>query len=545
MSDLSIGRTRRERAWLWRWIAFATVLTIAPNVVAVALAPTGTAFLGSLLNTDDTAQFLAAMRQGAEGKWLYRNPFTSEDSLPVVMYPLYIVWGKLTGWLGRPLLAYHGLRLLGMLLLLAVLERLARALLTGRAHKPLYQTAFLLAAFSSGLSWLAAFLPQDISTRYMADLTLMELTTFQTYYVVPNFAWGLMFQLLTFLCYLRAVEAGTQGRAFSLWALAGGMACLALGLIFPFALVIVYAVLGVTALFAVVTRQEGAKVALWSAVLILAPPAALVAYYARVFLFDPMWSATHMVGNIIGSPPVLASLAGYGLVWALAVAGAAWALRDGRWRDRRLSFALVWAAVNGLLIYAPVPFQGRFGLGLHTALSMLAAPGLAWLVRRLPPARANRRRNIVLILTVPSTMLIVLAGPYMAIAQGTFPFYLPREELQAVDWLAQNVGEQDAVLASYAIGNVVPTRAPCRVFVGHQFGTYRLDAKLRMVDAFFAVETPDLDRQALLRDYELTFVYYGSIERGKGGFDPAGAPYLERVYRENEVDIYRVRSDAP
>jgi hypothetical protein len=201
--------------------------------------------------------------------------------------------------------------------------------------------------------------------------------------------------------------------------------------------------------------------------------------------------------------------------------------------------------VNGLLIYAPVPFQRRFGLGLHTALSMLAALGLAWLVRRLPPARANRRRNIVLILTVPSTMLIVLVGPYMAITQGTFPFYLPQEDLRAVDWLAQNVGERDAVLASYAIGNVIPTRAPCRVFVGHQFGTYRLDAKLRMVDAFFAVETPDLDRQALLRDYELTFVYYGSIERGEGGFDPDGAPYLERVYRENEVGIYRVRSDAP
>jgi hypothetical protein len=323
------------------------------------------------------------------------------------------------------------------------------------------------------------------------------------------------------------------------------MACLALGLVFPFALVIVYAVLGAVVLVNVLTRQEGVGAAWWSAVLILALPAVLVAYYARVFLFDPMWSATHNVGNVTGSPPLLASLAGYGLVLALAVAGAAWALREGRRRDRRLSFALVWAAVNGLLIYAPVPFQRRFGLGLHTALSVLAALGLAWLVRRLPPARANRRRNIVLILTVPSTILIVLVGPYMAITQGTFPFYLPREELQAVAWLAQNAGERDAVLASYAIGNVIPTHAPGRVFVGHQFGTYRLDEKLEMVDAFFAAETSDLDRQALLCNYGLTFVYYGGIERDKGGFDPAGAPYLERVYRENGVDIYRVRSNAP
>jgi len=117
---------QRERRWLWRWVAFISILTLVPYVVAMAFAPPGMVFLGSLLNTDDTAQFLAAMRQGAEGNWIYRNQFTPEDTRPLVMYPMYMLWGKLTGWMGNPVLAYHVLRLGGAISLLVIIQRLAR-----------------------------------------------------------------------------------------------------------------------------------------------------------------------------------------------------------------------------------------------------------------------------------------------------------------------------------------------------------------------------------------------------------------------------------
>ena len=50
-----------------------------------------------------------------------------------------------------------------------------------------------------------AFLPQELGTRFMADLALVEMSTFQTLLVVPHFAWGVALELLTFYCFLRAV----------------------------------------------------------------------------------------------------------------------------------------------------------------------------------------------------------------------------------------------------------------------------------------------------------------------------------------------------
>jgi hypothetical protein len=203
----------------------------------------------------------------------------------------------------------------------------------------------------------------------------------------------------------------------------------------------------------------------------------------------------------------------------------------------------MWAVVNGVLLYLPVAFQGRFAAGWHVVLSMLAALGIGWMVHRLPRRRAQRIRNVLVILTVPSTLLALLAGPYMAISQGDYPFYLPRTELEAVEWLATQVDERDVVLASYSLGNFIPTRASCRVLVGHQFSSYALEPKLALLHRFFSAATEDSERRAILSEYGVTTVYYGSFEQRLGDFEPGQAFYLKEAYREDGVAIYAVDSE--
>lgn len=541
---MSQGSRERKRRWLWLWIAAILTVNLVPYAGVAAMAPPGKVFLGSLLNTDDTAQFLAAMRQGSQGRWLYRNPFTPEDTSPVLMYPLYIAWGRMTGWTGLDrVVALHLLRLIGVTLLSVVIAHLAQALLGHGLRADLWRTAFLVVVFSSGLGWLAAFLPQEIGTRLMADLSLIEMSTFQSMYVVPHFAWGLMLQLLTVFCLLRAVECSKEPRVSWRWALGGGLACIGMGMVYPFALVVVCAVVGGAALLALVTRREGARAALWTALTILAFAAPLVAYYAFVFGADPLWHATHVAGNTTGSPSLLSTILGYGLVLVMAVFGAVWLVRRRLWREHGAGLLLVWVVIQGLLPYAPVPFQGRFAAGWHAALSLLAAVGIEWLSSRFRPSTAQRSRNIATILTIPSTLLILLAGPYMAITQGTYPFFLPREELRAVDWVAEHAVERDVAMASYAIGNTIPTRAPGRVVAGHQFGTYQLDEKLASIERFYGAEASDAERLGILRRYGVTLVYHGRIERRIGAFDPTQADYLEAVYDEAGIVVYAVDLD--
>jgi hypothetical protein len=313
-----------------------------------------------------------------------------------------------------------------------------------------------------------------------------------------------------------------------------------MGLTYPFALVVVYAVLGGSAVLALVTRRSWANAALWSGVSIVAATAPLVVYYVMVFWSDPLWHSTHVIGNKTGAPPLLSAAFGYGLVLVYAVAGVARILRGRRWQSRGPWNLVVWVAIHGILPYAPVSFQGRFAAGWHVALVLLGSWGIEWLRGRFAPDHAQRVRNIAVILTIPSTLLILMAGPYMAVIQGTYPFYLPWDELRAMDWLSERVDRRDVVLASYPIGNTIPTRVSCRVLVGHQFESYDLNAKLDAVKSFFGANTSDAEREATLREYGVTWVYYGHIERDMGGFDPSRARYLTRMYDAGGVAIYAI-----
>ena len=530
-----------ERRWLYCWVAAAVLVTIVPYAAAALLAPPGHVYLGSLLNADDTAQFLAAMRQGAEGKWLYRNPFTAEETQPVLMYPLYVVTGKAAAWLGlAPILAYHLLRVVGAVLLLLVAGELAHLVLrdTGRARA--WRAAFLLVAFSGGLGWLAVALPGGAGRGLAPDLAMVEMTTFQSYYVVPHYSWGLAAQLLTLLCVLRAMEQPVKGRAFWGWSLGGGVACLAMGLAYPFALVVVYGVLGATVALALVSGQGRARAVLWSGAPAVGMTLPLAAYYGAVFYLDPAWHATHVTASRIGTPGGAGLLAGYGLVLGLAVVGAVWAVRSGRWRADGVGLLLSWGTAQLALAQLPVSFQGRLLLGEHAALCMLAALGLEAVTARVQGRQRERVRHLALMVTVPSTMFALLAGPVVALTQAGPPFYLAEEEREAIDWLAERATEQDVVLSSYGTGNAIPARARCRVYMGHQFSTYRLEEKHGQARRFFGAQTPEAERMGLLRESGVTWVYYGPREREMGGLNPAGAGYLEEVYAAGGVSVYAV-----
>src|SRR5579883_2835245 len=77
----------------------ALLLAALPYLVGFLAAPRGAVFLGALNNLGDMGQYLAALRQGAEGHLLYVNQYTSLRVPPVLIYPLYTA----AGWLLSPL----------------------------------------------------------------------------------------------------------------------------------------------------------------------------------------------------------------------------------------------------------------------------------------------------------------------------------------------------------------------------------------------------------------------------------------------------------
>ncbi len=60
---------------------------------------------------------------------------------------------------------------------------------------------------------------------------------------------------------------------------------------------------------------------------------------------------------------------------------------------------------------------------------------------------------------------------------------------------------------------------------------------------FFDPDTPDEERRATLKDYRVSYVLYGTEERGIGSVDFGGLPYLEMVFDSDQAAVYRVHTD--
>jgi hypothetical protein len=216
----------------------------------------------------------------------------------------------------------------------------------------------------------------------------------------------------------------------------------------------------------------------------------------------------------------------------------------------------VWVAAVALLLYAPIGAQRRFVEGVQVPLAILATWGLYeaalprlkqahWfqaLARRPKYSAAGLERlcvaALILLLAVPNLYLYVSALTSLGVDR-IYPIFRPRAETEAMEWLAREAKADDLVLSAYLTGSYLPYRAGTRVFIGQRYETVDFQSKQRAVEAFFSTMS-DAERVAFLRGKGISLVFYGRAERDLGAFDPAAAPFLRRVYANQEAQIFEV-----
>ncbi|MCX7841040.1 MAG: hypothetical protein N2559_16515, partial [Anaerolineae bacterium] len=336
-------------------------------------------------------------------------------------------------------------------------------------------------------------------------------------------------------------------------ALGAGVGNLLIGIVYPFLMYLMIAVTGVYFVFLMWQRRK----ILWRALIGLgiafAIPAPLFVYYQIVLVTNPVFRQWNTQATTLSPHPIHFVLTYTPL---LVFAVLTWRLDPTR--RRALVFLWIWVIVVALLLYAPITQQRRFVEGVQVPLAILAAVGLCEVV--LP--RLTRTRVFVALSQRPDysmaglqclTIVFIIAlasiaSLYIWISSVVllgfvqpYPLFRPTLELQAMDWLRANTNSNDAVLSSYWTGSFIPARAGNRVFVGHLYETIHFDEKRAATEKFFDAATDDVSRLTLLRDYGIAYVFWGRAERDLGAFDPERAPYLERVFANEEARIYRVR----
>jgi hypothetical protein len=94
----------KEIRWVLLWSILIVGLTCLPYLYACRVTPDDMQFTGLLSNPIDGNSYLAKMRQGARGSWLFHLPYTSEDHEGAFVYTYYPFLGRLSALLGLPLI---------------------------------------------------------------------------------------------------------------------------------------------------------------------------------------------------------------------------------------------------------------------------------------------------------------------------------------------------------------------------------------------------------------------------------------------------------
>ncbi|MCS7260856.1 MAG: hypothetical protein NZ765_08765 [Anaerolineae bacterium] len=546
-------------AWEWTLaagIALAVLLvTGLPYLVGWATSTPERIFTGFIIDVEDFYSHLAKMQLGYRGEWQYRILFTSEPHSGAYLNTFYIALGYVARLLYADLvLVYHAARLVGGLIFLLTAYFFITFFLVRTSERLL---AFTLICWSSGLGWLALLLTGSYKVGGITpvDFWLIEMYGYFTVMLFPHTCIALAGLLLAFALALRYMEAPRWPYLLGA-ALATGVLSSIHAFMIP---VVALTLMGYWA------YQFARGSASWShlpglcAIWLTALPG--VVYQYLVLAHNPIF-AGWQAQNLTLSPPPWHYALGYGIVLGLALPGGWWALRQ----PRRWPLLVVWLLVVAPLLYAPsiFPIQRRVIEGSGVALCLLAVPGLTHYVLRSSERAWQRVRGwvgcdaadrtvcpsptrwlsvLLVALTLPSTVLVITSAG-LAAAAGHPDTVVSRAELAVVEWLAEHSQPEDVVLASYELSGFIAARSGRRVFMGHWTETINLPHK-RAAAARFYSSADDTERQDLLRNYGIQYVVHGPRERAMGDFDPARVPYLQLVFRFQDVNIYRVMFGRP
>ncbi|MBM3120636.1 MAG: hypothetical protein FJZ97_00440 [Chloroflexi bacterium] len=525
--------SRGSLLWCLALGAVLALVTTLPFLFAFERQGADLRFSGSLLAVEDGNSYVAKMRGGAEGEWLFRSPFTAVPQAGIPAFLFYILLGKLAQGPGlhvQLVALLHAARVLGIFLVVGATYRFASRFL---AEERWRRWATIVSVAGGGLGWLVVAAGRtDLLGTQPLELYSPETFGFLATLTFPHLLLARALLLLGLDAYLDAGRDSRAAARASSW-----LALLVLTQ--PLSLGAAGAAVGMHQLLGIarrVTRREGRPVE-WGhvrpALVALALPGALAAGYALLLRTDP-FVRTWASQNILLSPHPIHYALAYGILMPAAVL-AAWRAPADRSSDRLLLAG--WVAVLPLLAYAPTVIQRRLPEGGWVALAILAALGLSQL--GIAPSRRWRLGLAVAVVSLISSALL-LAGAFLAATSGASPVYRSAGEVAAFEWLDAQSGDQRVVLAAYETGNALPAWADVRVIIGHGPESAGLTTRRPRVEAFYRGSGGGVEAAGLLLEFGVDYVFAGPAERALG-FDENRVPgTFVPVYTQGGYTIYGV-----
>jgi hypothetical protein len=473
--------------------ALLSLVTALPHVLAWAVPPPGTTFVGTFHWIDDVYNYLSFVQQAEDGHVLLRNKLTPEDrSAHLVSFEWWLV-GRLSALLGRrPLLAYRFLAIAASLVLLFAGERWLREAGLASTHT---FAALLLLAFGGGLGGLVF----EFTDRPIARCADLSLGTYPFLGALANPHWALATALL-----LAALVVYAQGGGWRRDILGAGLAA-AIGLSRPYDFVLLVAAVTLgTVLTSPPRAWHRRLLPLFLAWLPVGVYNFLAFYghstfdfYTRLRLWTP--------------PPADLALA---LTPAGILALLTWRSAASDVRSRRhVIYAAAWLVLGvAIFVVRPVGYAQQFAVGVGAPALLLAALAL----RRLPPAATLLAAVLLSFSSVVALGIVLKPDPH---------WFVPSERMAAAIALRPLCRDGGLVLAPDDIGLYVGGLTGCDAYVSHAVAPGHAQ-RTALMATFYGSLSPET-RAELLRRTGATHV----ILPGDAGDPPLAWLPVDSAFR--------------
>jgi hypothetical protein len=212
--------------------------------------------------------------------------------------------------------------------------------------------------------------------------------------------------------------------------------------------------------------------------------------------------------------------------------------------DANNIFLIIWFFVHLVLILFPSFLQRRFIQGWQLPLVILSVLWLQNLYTRLLPIHRKKLVFIFILLVfflLPSPLYSVARNIiyYQANTPQAYVYYSPGIHA-AYQELLKPQYDQSVLLAHSINANFIPGVTGRRVIAGHWSESAYFESTIKLVELFFQTNSALERKKIWLKELGITHIFYSEYEKNLGTFDPNSVDFLELVYENKEVQIFRV-----
>jgi hypothetical protein len=471
-------------------------------------------FTGMLFNPIDGYSYLAKIRQGLDGNWLFYLPYTAEKGGGAYIFLFYVFLGHLARLLHvTPGLIFHIARVAGSVFLLWSIHRLLRCRLRFDDREVIL--TMLLVSLGAGLGWAAIF-----NNIILPDFWLAEAYPFLSMFANPHFALG-----MGLMTYILSFDHERTGWKSIFMLMFSGMA---LSIVLPFGFVCAFLITAIDLLWKTLEKRNTYSPI---NVVTMIPGGLWILYQYAAVIEDPVLSQWNSQ-NITATPPIMELLAALTPAALAAAAGITIAIRKREIPGREL--LVTWSVVCLLLAVLPFGVQRRFLTGIFIPLVLLAVIALKEL--RLRQQKIYKTALILFLAISMPTNLITLSIFTSAGLEQKDELFLTKGEHEAFLWINENLPRETLCLSGLATGLLLPAYSHCRVLYGHPLES--LENEKEGVTEFFLAEKPVFEKEDYLAEKKLDVVIYA--KRDEANQSIIIPSILEEIYRNDDIQIYRV-----